>query len=170
MKSPLLTLAVVLSLVFIRGNAAAADVEKLGAFSFQPAPQLSIKREIPGFKLPFFFAPPKDGFAPNLNFVEEALVGEWNGYVTASIDGIKNGLKAEILEPAASFELASKLPCQRFVYRHTRTGKDIRAICFLIHLQPQQALIATFSALSADGDRWDSAAAESIRTVAALPK
>ena len=165
MKITRLALAIATFLFSAQGEEAGNGVQKLGAFVFKPSPQISIKREIPGFKLPFFFASPKDGFAPNINFIEERSGSDWNAYVAASLEMIK-GLKAEIIEAPAALELISKLPCQRFVYRHTAAGKDVRAICFLIQLQPEQSLVATFSALHVDGDKWDAAVAESIRTIA----
>ncbi len=140
---------------------------QLEGFSLVPPSVLPVKREIPGFKFPFFFAPPKDGFAPNLNFVDEPFGAEWDAYVNATLENIKTGLKAEILAPPAVFELPSKLRCTRIVYRSAVTGQPVRGTCYLIQLNPRKVIVVTFSSLPADGDKWDAPIAESIRTLAA---
>ena len=137
---------------------------QLGGFSLIPPAVLPVKKEIPGFKFPFFFAPPKDGFAPNLNFVDEPFEAEWDAYVKATLEVIRTSLKADVLTPAAAFDLPAKLRCTRIVYRSAATGHELRQTCFLIQLNPGKAIIITFSSLPAEGDNWDAPIAESIRT------
>lgn len=166
MKPLLLVLLALLSLTPLRAEPAAGQRLQLDGFSFLPPQVLPVKREIPGFKFPFFFAPPKDGFAPNLNFVDEPFDAEWDAYVKASLESVKTGLKAEISVPPAAFEITSKLPCTRLVYRSAAAGQDLRYICYLIQLTPRRAIIVTFSAFPADGEKWDAAIADSVRSLA----
>ena len=167
MQVLLFALLAFLSIAPARALTAAEQRLQLEGFSLVPPSVLPLKKEIPGFKFPFFFAPPKDGFAPNLNFVDEPFEAAWDAYVNASLEGIKTGLKADILTPPAAFELPSKLRCTRIVYRSTVTGQAVRGNCFLIQLNPRRAIVITFSSLPADGDKWDAPIAESIRSLAA---
>lgn len=139
-------------------------VEKGGGFSYVPPASLSIRREVPGIKFGIHFAPPKDAFAANLNFVDEAVAIDWKTYVEKSIEAILTLAKAEIVEKPAPFELDSKIECVRFVYKMSATGRETRHICFLIRVKPDSAIIATFSSLPADGTAWDEPVAKSIRT------
>ncbi|MCE9610911.1 MAG: hypothetical protein K8R23_12015 [Chthoniobacter sp.] len=165
MKPLLLALLAVLALTPLRAQPAVTQPLQLDRFSLQPPAVLPVKKEIPGFKFPFFFAPSKDSFAPNLNLMDESFEAEWDTYVKASLDGIKTGLKADILAPPAAFDLPSKLRCTRILYRSTVTGQAVRGNCFLIQLSPRRAIIVTFSSLPADGDKWDAAIAESVRSL-----
>lgn len=167
MKVLLLAVLAFLAIAPARALTAAEQRVQLDGFSVVPPSVLPLKREIPGFKFPFFFAQPKDGFAPNLNIVDESFEAEWPAYLAATLDGLKNGLKAEILTPPAVFELPSKLPCTRIVYRSAASGKPVRGNCFLIQLTPRRAIIITFSSLPGDGDKWDAPIAESVRSFAA---
>jgi len=169
MKVLLLAVLALLAVVPARALTAAEQRLQLDGFSLVPPSVLLVKREIPGLKFPVFFAPPKDGFAPNLNFVDEPFEAEWGAYVNATLEGIKTGLKAEILTPPTAFELPSKLRCTRIVYRSAVTGKTVRGTCYLIQLNPRKAVVITFSSLPADGDKWDAPIAESIRTFAPAP-
>jgi hypothetical protein len=167
MKVLLFAVLALFAIVPARALTAQEQRLQLDGFSFVPPSVLPVKREIPGFKFPFFFAQPKDGFAPNLNFVDESFEAEWQAYLDATLHGLKNGLKAEILTPPTAFELPSKLPCTRIAYRSDATGKLVRGNCFLIQLTPRRAIIITFSSLPADGEKWDASIAESIRSFAA---
>ena len=167
MKPLLFVLLAVLALAPLRAQPAAEQRLQLDGFSFQPPQVLPVKKEIPGFKFPFFFAPPKDGFAPNLNLVDETFDAEWDAYVKASLENVKSGLKAEISVPPAAFEMTSKLRCTKFVYRSAVTGRELRHTCYLIQLNPRKAIIVTFSAFPTDGEKWDAAIAESVRSLAA---
>ena len=144
-------------------------VEKAGGFSFVPPTGLPVSRELPGLKFKFHFAPSKDGFAANLNFVDDPVPAPWKDYVEASLDVLKTGAKAEILEKPAPFALDSKIECMRFVYKMSATGRETRHICFLIHVKPDAAIVATFSSLPADGTTWDEPIAKSIRTFTTTP-
>ncbi|KAB2648073.1 MAG: hypothetical protein DVB27_01975 [Verrucomicrobia bacterium] len=169
MKVLLLAVFALLSVVPARALTAAEQRLQLEGFPLVPPSVLPVKREIPGLKFPVFFAPSKDGFAPNLNFVDESFDAEWDAYLNATLENIKTGLKAEILTPAAVFELPSKLRCTRIVYRSAVTGQPVRGTCYLIQLTPPKAVVITFSSLPAEGNKWDAPIAESIRTFAPAP-
>ena len=144
-------------------------VEKAGGFSYVPPAVLPIRRDLPGMKFAFHFAPPKDAFAANLNFVDDPVPTDWKTYIQKSVETLQTAAKAEIVEKPAPFELGSKIECVRFVYKMSVTGRETRHICFLIHIKPDSAIVATFSSLPADGAALDEAVAKSIRTFSITP-
>jgi hypothetical protein len=62
-------------------------VEPVGGFSFNVPSDWMIE-EIPGQKYRMVFAPAVDGFAPNINVVDEPSLGSIDGYVTARLRGL----------------------------------------------------------------------------------
>jgi hypothetical protein len=67
--------------------------EKTGGFSYVLLKGWSV-REVLGFKYRFVFGPASNGFAPNINFVDEAYTGALAEYVRLSKNGLAGaGLK-----------------------------------------------------------------------------
>lgn len=161
--------SILLALLFIT-TAVQAELgplhkEKAGKFKFRP-PADWVVREFPGLKYKIHHAASKDGFAPNMNFVDEAFAGKFDEYIAASKTSIVAVLKAKITAPSAAFKLDSGLPCTRSVFEANQQGRDLRFISFLIRLDDKKVVNVTFSSLLADGDKWDAAVTESIRTFA----
>ncbi len=141
--------------------------EEDGKFEFRPPTGWKIG-EFPGLKYKIHHAATTgDGFAPKINFSDEAFDGSFESYMTKAMRGVESVLKGKITTEPAIFKLDSGLLCYRSVFEAKQQDRDLRFISFQIRLEYKKAVIATFSSLKTDGDKWDEVVAESIRTFAA---
>lgn len=139
--------------------------EDAGKFEFRPPAGWNVM-EFGGLKYKIHHTAAKDGFAPNLNFTEEAFAGKFEEYPPKAMRMVEAVMKAKITAQPTAFKLDSGLPCSRSVFEANQQGRDLRFISFLIRLDEKKVVIATFTSVLADGDKWDAAVAESIRTFA----
>src|SRR5882672_3527451 len=70
----------------------ARHVEKVGGYSFVPPKDWTIK-EFPGLKYKVAVGPAANGFAPNINFADEAFKGSLSDYVGANKKTLDTVLK-----------------------------------------------------------------------------
>ncbi len=139
--------------------------EDAGKFEFRPPAGWKVM-EFGGLKYKIHHAAAKDGFAPNMNFMEEAFAGDFKDYPPQAMRMVETMMKAKITAQPVAFKLDSGLPCSRSVFEANQQGRDLRFISFLNRLDDKKVVIATFTSLLADSDKWDASVAESIRTFA----
>lgn len=111
-------------------------------------------KEIPGFKYKFVIGPARDGFAPNINFIEEDFKGSVEEYATASLGFVSAQMPgARILgrEPIAT---SGGLNGVRAVCENQQNGIQLRQTWYFLGDSTRRFVI-TCSALATGGEALD---------------
>lgn len=127
--------------------------EKAGGFSFVPPDGWTV-REFPGLKNKIVVGPARDGFAPNINVVEEAFPGTADAYIKATIPTLKQVFKEVRIEASGPFETKSGLKGGRIVAEHRQNDKLLRQT-FYCFGDGKTMHVVTCSALAEGGKDFD---------------
>jgi hypothetical protein len=138
-------------------------VEKEGGFSFVLPPDWKV-REFPGFKYQIAHGPAADGFAPNINFADEAFRGKLSDYVTANKRTLSAVFKDYKELGEAELKTDDGMPCIRLVAQCNHQGKVLRQTFYFFDLAPGRKLVATCSALADGGEKLDPVFEASLKT------
>lgn len=144
----------------------ARHVEKAGGFSFVPPKDWAIK-EFPGLKYKIAVGPAANGFAPNINAVDESFNGSLKEYVAASKQGLKGALKnfKEVSETEVKTD--GSAPCIRLVAEDEQNGKKLRQSFYCFELAKGKMRVVTCSALAEGGEKLDSVFESAMKTLRA---
>lgn len=124
------TILVALLLSFAIGQEANSKyVEPIGGFSYT-IPQGWVLREVPGWKYKVAFGPPINGFAPNINVVDETYSGTVDDYAESNLKVIfamadKLGMKNFRLISKTAFTTSLQQHGVKAVIESEREGKPI---------------------------------------------
>ncbi len=135
-----------------------------GALSFE-LPQGWLTREMPGMKNYLAFGAPAQGFAPNINIVDEQAKMTLEQYQAACLAGMTKIMPDFKLAENAEFVTAAGVSGRRLVVTNTQGQIALRQVFFLLSGRDPIKFVVTCSALAADGETHDlefDAAAQSI--------
>jgi len=148
----------------------AADTDKrhtepAGGFSFCP-PKDWVIREVAGMKYKFAFGPLADGFAPNINVVDESFTGSLQAYVKANLETLPKVFKGFKKLGQSDFKTDSGMNGVKIIIQSEQQGHAIRQSFFFFEGKADKKLVATCSALAEGGAKLDSAFEASMKTFA----
>jgi hypothetical protein len=162
------TLSLCLLIAYACGLAAgdeqpARHLEKTGGFSFVPPKDWTVK-EFPGLKFKVAVGPAADGFAPNINFVDEAFAGKLGEYVTGNKKTLQALFKNYKELEEKEIKTANGEMCIRLVTQSEHNGKALRQSFYFFDVAPGRKLVATCTALADGGDKLDAVFEASLKT------
>lgn len=167
MKNARIALAalwVVLFLLGCGGRAHRTLYEKEGGFSYDPPPGWRITN-FPGLKYKIAAGTPENGFAPNINIVDETYSGSLSDYVELNIQNLKRVLPTSQVLKREDFQTNDALASIRLITeRHdANIGKDLRQTFYFFE-NGSHKFVVTCSALADGGDDLDTLFEQSMKT------
>jgi len=138
--------------------------EREGGFSYQPPRGWRIA-DIPGIKYKFVFGPPQDGFAPNMNFVDEAHSGSLQNYVDANLKVMQSMLKGFEKINQTTFKTGAGQTAIKLTTQAEQNGKMVRQIYYFFEASRDKKLVVTGSASARGKEVLDPIFDESVRTL-----
>jgi len=140
-------------------------VEKAGGFSFCPPKSWDMK-EIPGLKYRIAFGPASDGFAPNINVVDESFSGSLSDYVKGNREALERMFKGFKNLGESEFKTDFGPKGVRLITESEQQGQKLRQTFFFFDGKGGRKLVATCSALAENGAKLDETFAASLKTFA----
>ena len=137
-------------------------VEPLGGFSFIPPDGWQV-REFPGMKYKIAHGRPVDGFAPNINVVDEPFPGSLDEYAKANLVAMAKAFKDFRVISQETFETTSGEPGVRIIYEATQNGLLLRQ-SFHCFGKDDMKFVVTCSTLAEGGEKLDDAFKACINT------
>ena len=138
------------------------NVEEAGGFSFVP-PEGWQTRLFPGLKYKIVFGTPANGFAPNINVVDEQFKGTLDAYVDASAATIQRVLKNAHVVKRDAFKTDDGTAGVRQVVEDEQQGKKLRQVFFFFG-RDDTKFVATCSTLADGGEKLDGAFETSMKS------
>jgi hypothetical protein len=148
----------------------AADVgkrhkETAGGFSFCP-PQGWTIQSFPGLKYSIAAGPASNGFAPNINVVDEKAEMSLAAYVDANKKMLSKAFKGYKEVGKSDFKTASGLKGSRLIVQSDQNGTPLRQTFYFFAGSGDKKLVATCSALARGGTELDDVFEASLKTFA----
>jgi len=142
-----------------------ATQEKAGGFTYRPPMGWEVAN-VSASKYKVVLAPIEQGmtFRPNLNFV---LTNEKIGldvYAATNIAAIEKELHGKQLAKSR-FKTASGLQGYRVTFETSQNNVDLRQTFYLFAGKPSRKLIITATSLASDGDQYDAAFDECVKSL-----
>jgi len=139
-----------------------------GMFSFS-IPEGWTLREIPGRKYKVAFAATADGFAPNINIVDEAFSGALDVYVDGNLKIIvegyeKVGFKNFKVLSREAFTTTTKQAGIRLLTQSEANGNPIRQTFYFFNGKDGRKLVVTCTCPAAGGESYDPIFERSLKT------
>lgn len=161
-------LTFVTALLILSASGFAADtgdrhVEKAGGFSFCPPKSWDMK-EIPGVKYKIAFGPASDGFAPNINVVDESFARSLSDYVKGNQETLTKMFKGFKNLGQSEFKTDSGSKGVKLITQSEQQGQKLRQTFFFFDGKGGKKLVATCSALAENGAKLDETFAASMKT------
>jgi hypothetical protein len=155
MKKSMLHLVtmLVLGLVSVGSTALAQSKVDDKLFSYT-APKGWTVRDFPGVASRISHAPPANGFAANINVVNEKAPMPLDKYLVAAEKQLKTlpGFKSGGSKP---FSTAKGIKGVRVIYEQEAQGKKLRQLAYVFPGKSGLKFVVTMSALSSDGTKYD---------------
>lgn len=131
--------------------------EPAGGFSYNPPPGWKI-RTFPGLKYKICYTTPAQGFAPNINAVDETAPLSLAEYVRVSMTHMNLAYAKFHIVTQGAFLTGSGLHGVRLVSNGTINGKNVRQIFYVFPAAHNRKIIVTASWLASDGNKYTAAA------------
>ena len=146
----------------------AADVgkrhhESAGGFSFCP-PQGWTIQAFPGLKYSIAAGPAANGFAPNVNVVDEAADMSLPAYVDTSKKMLSKAFKGYKEVGNREFKTTAGLKGSRLIIQSNQNGTQLRQTFYFFAGKGDQKLVVTCSALASGGEKLDEVFETSLKT------
>jgi hypothetical protein len=125
--------------------------EVVGGFSFVPPDGWPIQT-MPGVKFKVATGPAANGFAPNINIVDEPFNGSLDAYAQANLATLQRVLKQFRLLKEDKFTTAKGMRSLRMAVEHEFQGKPLHQT-FYFFSNGAAKIVVTCSALPQDSDR-----------------
>lgn len=138
--------------------------EEQGGFSYDPPAGWKVS-EFPGLKYKISTGTPNNGFAPNLNVVDENYSGDLKSYLEANKANLQKLFQDYVEVKEDTFQTASGMSAYRLVTENTQQGKGLRQTFFMFE-KGSRKFVMTFSSLAEDGDKHDEEALSTAKTFA----
>jgi len=144
------------------GKPPRAHFEGTGGFSYDPPKGWQVV-QFPGLKYRISHGPAEDGFAPNINVVDETFSGALTAYVDLNIENMKKMFTDFTVLKREDFQTEDGLPATRLIIQDKQQGRMLRqTFCFFGN--SSRKYIATCTALAQQGETLDDLFAKSMRT------
>jgi hypothetical protein len=139
-----------------------AHYEKAGGFSYDPPKGWRIV-EFPGLKYRISHGQSENGFAPNVNVVDEKFSGTLSAYVDLNLETMKKTFTDAKVLKREDFQTEDGLPAVRVVCEDMQQGQRLRqTFCFFGN--SNRKYVVTCTALADGGEKLDPLFAESTKT------
>ena len=139
-----------------------AHYEKAGGFSYDPPKGWRIL-EFPGLKYRISAGVSENGFAPNMNVVDESFRGPLTEYVDLNLENMKKMFVDFKVLKREDFQTEDGLPAVRVVSEDTQQAKRLRqTFCFFNG--SNRKYVVTCTAPADGGEKLDASFAESTKT------
>jgi|SRR6185503_10522830 hypothetical protein len=139
--------------------------EAAGGFSFCP-PQGWTMQNIPGLKYSIAAGPVANGFAPNINVVDEKAGLTLNDYVDTNKKLLAKSFKGYKELGKSEFKTTSGLKATRLITQSDQGGTPIRQTFYFFASKADRKVTVTCSALASNGKALDEAFEASLKTFA----
>ncbi|WP_165229996.1 DcrB-related protein [Aquisphaera insulae] len=136
--------------------------DEAGKFSFVPPPKWTT-RSFPGAKYQIVHGPPKDGFAPNINVIDEPFGGSMEQYAKASLATLEKALPEFKLKEQREFKTKSGLQGVRLVSESAQNKMHLRQTFYLFG-RGEKKYVVTCSALAEGGADLDKTFEQALKT------
>ena len=123
--------------------------EEGGRFSFVPPDGWQVV-QLPGMKYGVFSGPTANGFAPNINVLDEAYAGSLDDYVTLSIRNLRVMFPQFLKLSQEDLKLDSGLPAVRVVGRNSMNNMEMEQTMYFVK-RSSKMFVITGSKLASDG-------------------
>lgn len=165
-RTTLSLLVIVFSLIHIlAAGVGKRHVESAGGFSYCPPEGWEV-REFPGMKYKLSIGQAVDGFAANINVVDEAHTGSLKDYVKANVHTLSKVFQGFKNLGQTDFKTDSGRKGFKLVTESEQQGKRLRQSFFFFEGKDGKKLVVTCSAAAADGSKLDSVFEASLKTFA----
>jgi hypothetical protein len=144
------------------GNDPGSGRHSEAGFSFVAPPGWEV-RPFPGLKFKVVVGPAADGFAPNINVVDEKANIPLDDYVTGNLDTMQQVFQRFRLVKQDAFKTAAGLEGGRLFVENEQGGKLLRQI-FYFFGKGDTKYVLTCTALAEGGDRLDPVFEASMKT------
>jgi hypothetical protein len=104
---------------------------RAAGFSYVP-PQGWEVRDFPGLKYKIAAAAPADGFAPNLNVVDEAFAGSLDTYVSLNLQNLAKALPGYEKVSQETFRTADGVDATKLVVLSTQSNVPLRQLFYMV--------------------------------------
>lgn len=125
--------------------------ETAGGFSFIPPEGWKI-RDFPGRKFKVVVGPANEGFAPNINIVDESFDGSLEDYVKANLNALPKVLKKYRFIKQDDFVTAAGLKGVRVIVESEQNSRLLRQ-SFYFFSKKNTKFVITCSASAEEGDK-----------------
>ena len=136
--------------------------EPAGGFSYLPPAGWHIKT-LPGLKYKISYAMPANGFAPNINVVDEVSAMPLDKYLQFSMVGMRKAYTSLHVLKQAPFVTASGVHGERLAVDGVVGDKHMHQV-FYVFPANNRKIVVTASSLASDGGKYDAATDKSIKT------
>lgn len=136
--------------------------EKAGGFSYNPPSGWQVVG-FPGMKYSISHGPRKNAFAPNINVVDETFGGTLATYVDANLESMKKIFVKMRILGREEFKTEDNEPAVKILTENEQQGLMLRQTFFFIGSGNRKYVI-TCTALTGDGETFDTAFLESMKT------
>jgi hypothetical protein len=144
------------------GKPPRAHYEKAGGFSYDPPKGWRIV-DFPGLKYRISAGASENGFAPNINVVDEKFSGSLPTYVDLNMETMKKAFTDFKLLKREDFQTEDGLAAVRVVCEDTQQKQRLRqTFCFFG--DSSRKYVVTCTALAEGGEKLDPLFAESTKT------
>ena len=124
------------------------------SFSYN-APSGWKSQTIPGMKFKVVFGTPAQGFAPNINVVDESFPGSIEKYADANERTLQKSLPGYKKLSRAPFVTSNSVKGIKMVALQTQQGKTLRSTFYLFTSKSGPKLVVTCTSLASDGDKYN---------------
>ena len=139
-----------------------AQYEQAGGFSYDP-PKGWETVNFSGLKYRVSHGPVANGFAPNINVVDESFAGSLKEYVDGNLANMKNAFADLTIRKREDFQTEDGLSATRVITENKQQGRLLRqTFCFFG--ESKRKYVATCTTLADGGEVLDGTFAESMRT------
>lgn len=114
-------------------------------------------KNIPGVKYKAAVGKPANGFAPNINVVDEVFPQSVEEYADANEKTLQKAMPGYKKLSRAPFTTSSNAKGVRLATEQTQNGRKLRTIFYLFATTNGPKLVVTCISLASDGTKYDSA-------------
>ena len=139
--------------------------EPAGGFSYVPPTGWKI-RTFPGAKYRISYTTPAQGFAPNINVVDEVAALSLKDYVRAGMSHMNLAYSHFRILSQAPFSTASGVHGVRLMADGTVGGRHVRQAFYIFPAAHSRKIIVTATWLASDGSKYAAAVDGAMKTFA----
>jgi hypothetical protein len=139
-------------------------IEVAGGYSFAPPKDWTLK-EFPGMKYQFAFGPAANGFAPNINCVDEAFNGTVDTYANENLKSLQAIFQGFKKISQVTFKTEAGVSGVKLVTTSEQQKMALRQTFFFLDGPAGKKLVFTCSCLAEGGEKLDPVFEASIKTV-----